>query len=255
MNSKQFKVVVVEDERLIAKNIKRNIERASEAFTVVAIAHDGEEALRYIEALLPDVVVTDIRMPGIDGIELIGILSEKYPFIKKIIVSGHDDFPYVQSAIQNGAANYLLKPVNHEELKDTLDRIEREYAVEKGEALSQYLPDKKAPEDIAGLVKEYIFKNYRQPIDLSTIADELGFSPSYLTKVFTKYTGVSPNRFLKQHRMTIARQLLSDPSYPIKTVAEIVGIPDQFYFSKSFKQIWDMTPSQFREDQKKDGER
>ncbi|MBC5648460.1 response regulator transcription factor [Christensenella tenuis] len=252
MNSKQFKVVVVEDERLIAKNIKRNIERANEAFTVVAIAHDGEEALRYIEALLPDVVVTDIRMPGIDGIELIGILSEQYPSVRKVIISGHDDFPYVKSAIQNGAANYLLKPVNHEELKETLGKIEREYDMEKGEAFSKYRPDKKDPEDIAGLVKDYIFKNYEKPIDLSTIADELGFSPSYLTKLFTKYVGVSPNRFLKQHRMTIARQLLSDPSYPIKTVAEMVGIPDPFYFSKSFKQIWEMTPSQFRSGKKEE---
>lgn len=251
MNSKQFRVVVAEDERLIAKSIKHNIERLNKAFSVIAIAYDGEEALRYVQTLLPDVVVTDIRMPGIDGIELISLLSERYPSVKKIIISGHDDFLYVQSAIQNGATNYLLKPLNHEELKETLGKIEREYEMEKGEAFSRFCPDKKDPQDIACLMKDYIFSNYSKPIDLSTIADELRFSPSYLTKIFTKYVGVSPNRFLKQHRMTIARQLLSDPTYAVKTVAEMVGIPDPFYFSKSFKQVWDITPSQFQKENEK----
>ena len=246
MNSKQFRVVVAEDEYLIAKSIKRNIERANAAFTVVAIAHDGVEALQYIETLLPDVVATDIRMPRINGIQLIEQLKERYPFIQKIIISGYDDFLYVKSAIQNDAVNYLLKPINQKELQDTLHQIEQKYAAEKEEALFKFCPDKKDSQNIAEEIKNYIFVNYGKPIDLSSIADALGFSPSYLTKIFTKHMGISPNRFLKQYRMAIAKQLLADPSFPIKMIAEMVGIPDPFYFSKSFKQIWNITPSEFR---------
>ena len=246
MSSKEFLVLVVEDEKLIARHIAKHIPLCNPAFKVMGIAQDGRQALDEIERQTPDLVVTDVCMPELDGIELTRILNADYPQIKKIIVSGHDDFSYAQSAIENNISNYLLKPVNMDELREALDKLESEYMIEKGEIFRAMDMKRDDPELIARAVKEYMLQHYREQTDLTTIAADIGISLSYLTKLFAKYFGVSPSRFLRQHRMSVARQLLSDPSYSVREVAELVGMPDQFHFSKAFKQAWGFTPSHFK---------
>ncbi len=246
MKLKHFSVLVVEDEKLIAKNIAKNIPICNEAFQVAAIAYDGREALDYVEKLMPDLVITDICMPDMGGIELINRLSRDYPQIKKIIVSGHDDFAYAKSAIENRTVNYLLKPVNYGELKETLDKLEKDYALEKEDIFELIGKKEYDVEHVAELLKDYLLKHYMDQIDFTAIASKLGYSLSYLTKLFAKYIGTSPGRFLKTHRIMLAKQLLKDPSYSVKDVAELVGIPDQFYFSKTFKQVCGVTPSQYK---------
>ncbi|MDR1797673.1 MAG: response regulator [Clostridiales Family XIII bacterium] len=249
MNSKQFDVIVVEDEKLIANNIKKSIESCNPAFRVVAVAHSGLDALDMVKELLPDIVFTDIRMPELDGIELISRLTVEYPSIKKVIVSGYDDFVYAKSAILNHTENYLLKPINLDELRDTLRKIEEHYLHEKADASSRFYKDKQQPEDIARYLKDHIDEHYQEALNLASIAKELELSTSWLSRIFQKHTGESPSHYLKRRRMTVAVQLLRDKSYTIKQIAELVGIPDPFYFSRAFKQAYGSSPSRFRDEQ------
>ena len=121
--SRQFKVIVADDEKLIANNIARRVEDSSEAFRVIARAGSGTEALEQARELLPDVVFSDIKMPEMDGIELISKLRKEHPEILCVIVSGYSDFEYMKAAIQNSAVDYLLKPVNPEELHRLLQKL------------------------------------------------------------------------------------------------------------------------------------
>ncbi|MCG7379459.1 response regulator [Paenibacillus sp. ACRSA] len=122
----QYKVLLVDDEPW-NRDILRNLGAWAELGMIVAgEAEDGQEALQLIGQLQPHIIITDMRMPGTDGVELLQTLSAQYPMIKVIVVSGYDDFNYAKHAIRHRAADYLLKPVNPEELNAVLAKCQRE---------------------------------------------------------------------------------------------------------------------------------
>lgn len=242
--SNTFSVVVVDDEKLIAKNIAKNIEKANSSFSVVKILSNGLDALDYIKENPPHVVFTDIRMPLMDGIKLSGEINSLNLPSKCVILTGYADFSYAKAAIQNKAFDYLLKPVNLEELEKVLKKLELSILAESPEITLENDNNKK-PEDIVFLVKEYVHNHYSEAIDLNVIADNLGFSASYLTKVFAKCEDTTPSKYVRNYRMNIAKQLLSTDA-TLDTIANAVGYTDPFHFSKSFKQAVGVSPSEYR---------
>ena len=228
MSKAKFSVLVVEDEKLIARNISRSIQRVNSSFEVVAIASNGEEALAITDELLPNVVFTDID------------------FIVCVILSGHNDFAYAKEAIQHQVMEYLLKPVNDDELSEVLRKIEKNLLTFQEEFEMANNTSFQKPENIAELVEEYIHKHYMELLELGEIAEKFGFSVSYLTKIFTKFTGKTPSKYIRDYRISLAKQLLSNPNLSISVVGKKVGYPDQFHFSKIFRQATGMSPSEFR---------
>ena len=118
-----YRIILVDDEEEVRKSSIRKIDWTSVGFTVVGDAENGEEALEKIEGLEPDVVLTDIRMPYMDGLTLAERIRQKYPSMKIVIFSGYDDFEYAKRAIKLNVTEYILKPVNVEELTAILKRI------------------------------------------------------------------------------------------------------------------------------------
>lgn len=238
-----FRVLVADDERLIARNIAKNIERANPAFRVVGIAQDGAEALELVGRLLPHVVFSDIKMPVIDGLALFSTLSREHPEIRKVIVSGYADFALVREALQNNAFDYLLKPLNHEELRHVLERLADQLYSER-RLLSSEKQDN--TEKIVSAVQAYLKDHFAQPIDFAIVSSQYGFSGSYLTRIFHEKTGVTPQKYLIQYRMNQARWLLTDSKLSVQEVGARVGYPDPFHFSKVFKQNMSVSPAQYR---------
>lgn len=126
-----LKILLVDDEDITRKGMMKIINRAQAGFEVVGEARNGLEALYSIENNPPHVVITDIQMPLMDGRELVTKLENKYPQIRKIVLSGYNDFNYVRSTMKCGAADYLLKPVDSEELINLLKKIEDDIQQEK----------------------------------------------------------------------------------------------------------------------------
>ena len=118
-----YRILLADDEEEVRKAIIRKIDWENIGFQVVGDADNGEEALEKIEQLKPDVVMTDIRMPYMDGLTLTARIRQKYPSIKVLIFSGYDDFEYAQQAIKLNVTEYILKPVNVEELTEILHRV------------------------------------------------------------------------------------------------------------------------------------
>lgn len=247
MNHK-FSVLVCDDEKLVAKSIVKNIEKINPAFEVVGVAHDGEQAFDLVENLLPDAVFTDIKMPVMDGLALIGLLSLHYPFIKKVIVSGYNDFEYVKNALVEHASDYLLKPINPDEMHKVLKKLQSEIVAEHKAFLKETAHS--SPDEIVFQVRTYFIQNFSSQIDLSLVAESLGFSPSYLTKVFKEQLNITPYRYLNKLRIDVAKKLLRNTALPIKTIAENVGFGDQFHFSKNFKLLNGLSPAQYRNNAK-----
>ena len=118
-----YRIMLVDDEEEVRKAMIRNMSWEQLGFTVAGDAENGEDALEKLEQLEPDVVMTDIRMPYMDGLTLIARIRERYPFIKILIFSGYDDFEYAKQAIKYNVTEYILKPVNGEELAEILKRV------------------------------------------------------------------------------------------------------------------------------------
>ena len=131
-----YKVFLVEDEIIVREGIRSSIPWDNTSYTLAGEAPDGEMALSMIQDIKPDILVTDIRMPFMDGLALSRIVKKTLPWIKIIILSGHDEFEYAREAISVGVEEYLLKPVSSQEMLETLDRIARRIDEEKERLLS-----------------------------------------------------------------------------------------------------------------------
>lgn len=245
MDELTITAIVVEDEKRLARNIAKHIGEIR-PFVVTDIFSNGEDAWNAIQASPPQVVITDISMPVMDGIELAERIFRSGYRTRCVILTGYADFQYAQAALRADVTDYLLKPVDDEELKRVLKKIELSILSEMPDVFSSHKKDPLNPEEIVSLVKQFVQKHYKEDISLNVLAKKLGYSPSYLTKVFNRIEGVTPSSYLREYRMNIARQLLKNPSASVNAVAEAVGYPDPFHFSKSFKQTFGYPPSECR---------
>jgi two-component system response regulator YesN len=131
-----YKVFLVEDEIVVREGIRNNIPWEETPYALAGEAPDGEIALSLIQDIKPDILITDIRMPFMDGLALSRIVRKTLPWIKIIILSGHDEFEYAREAISIGVEEYLLKPVSSRDMLQTLDKIARRIDEEKEKLLS-----------------------------------------------------------------------------------------------------------------------
>ncbi len=249
MSENYFPVVIVEDENLIAKNIAKHIEAENSKFKVVGIYSNGEDALNAIKEQPPAVVFTDISMPVMSGLELAAEINRTMSHIKCVIITGYADFEFAKQAMHYEVKDYLLKPLDTEELHLVLKNLELSLTEISDKMHSENSNESTmSPEEIVTLVKDYVKKHYSEEIDLNSIARILGFSSSYLTKVFNKVENTTPSKVIRSYRMGIAKQLLNDDSLTIQQIASHVGYSDPFHFSKSFKQTVGISPTQYKQE-------
>jgi two-component system, response regulator YesN len=137
------KVFLVDDEAVIRRSMAQNIDWGKEGYIYCGDASDGEMALPLIEKHQPDIVITDIMMPFMDGITLSKKIKEKYPHIEIIILSGHDEFSYAQEAINIRVANYCLKPVTPEDIISVLNKVREKLDSQSGKHM-QHIVSKEA---------------------------------------------------------------------------------------------------------------
>lgn len=247
--TRQIRVLVAEDEDLIRNNLVRKIEGIDDAIKVVCTAQNGKEALELVQAEQPDLLVTDIRMPVMDGMELIKQMHLYYPRIYKIITSGYADFEYARQALQFGVTEYLLKPISTDEMRKVLARVKASIQSEES-AFKENMKGMHNPgmntEEIVNMVQRFLRDNFQKEVSLEQIARNFNFNASYLSKLFIKHTGELPSRYLMSLRINEAKYLLTNHrSLSVKEVGEKVGYPDQFYFSRIFKQMTGCTPKDY----------
>ena len=118
-----YRVVLGDDEPEVLRSIQRTLDWEKYGFSVVGAFLNGLDVLEFLENHDVDIVFTDIRMPFMDGIELMHKIKEKYPYIKLVIISGYDDFQYAKEALIHGVLDYILKPINAREMSEVLQKV------------------------------------------------------------------------------------------------------------------------------------
>lgn len=265
-----FKVLIIDDEEIIREGLTKTIDWEAIDCTIVGEAEDGDEGARLINSLKPEIVLTDIRMPGLNGLEMISKIKELNITCKILILTGFRDFEYAQEAVRLGAFRLLLKPTKNEDIisavKDAMSEIKK---LKHDEVLVNSL--KKKVKQYYGLGEttipeieksettntkntkylvckalEYIKSNYTKNLDLTTVAEELYISTWHLSKLLKKETGSNFIDILNEVRIEEAKNLLLSPKYKIYEIAEKVGFSDVPYFTKLFKKISGFTPMEYK---------
>ncbi|MCR8635103.1 response regulator transcription factor [Paenibacillus radicis (ex Xue et al. 2023)] len=333
-----MQILIVDDEPIISLGLIKMVQTYTPAFKGIRTAMNGHEALKLIAELTPDIVLTDIRMPKMDGLSLCQSIHEQYEHIQTIVISGYNDFEYAQKCMDYGVKHYLLKPVTKSDIHEVLDKLTRKmvrgyvsvslYAewvdrmeqsiwslqmdelerltgqwrttvLSSGLTLAQtnellqdclvllikrfqtrrFSPYLAKTDVAASSVKEaldifefqlkqlatdllairngnfkdpmeearaYIDSRLSQEISLDQVAMMVGLTPTYFSALFKKTTQVTFVHYRIHKRMEKAKELLAIPHIRIVDVALEVGYEDYPHFTKTFKKIVGVSPSEYR---------
>ncbi len=250
MDEHFYRVVVCEDEPLLLDRMRRKIDHLDCGFRVTGCAENGREALELLAEAGADLVITDIRMPVMDGIELIRRVREQQPRLECALISGHGDFEYARTALRLGICEYLLKPVSEDELQQALVRIREKLDGWRGELKSELAPAEEAGAD--GVIEQlgaYIREHAFEEIQFAELITRTNYHPNYISRLFGKRFGAPPQRYQILQRMNEAKRLLMLlPDEPVRRIAQRVGYPDQNYFTRVFRQTTGVSPQRFRKE-------
>ena len=238
-----MRIIVIEDEEYVCKCVSELIEEMSSSYHVIVRTTNSLNGWNLIEKLVPDVVVTDIKMSGLSGLDLIKMAREKRLPTKFIIISAYSDFEYAREAIKYKVNAYIVKPITYEEVKEALQSISCE---SENLASEEEMPQMLAVRhpSIQKAIK-YIEQHYSEPITQASIVEKLHLSTQYFSQLFHKETGIKFSRYLMNHRVKVAKTLLALPNARISDVAKEVGYEDEKYFHKVFKHITGVSPREY----------
>lgn len=335
-----MRVLIVEDEPVIQKGLVKMVQRYPASFSAIYTADDGESAFETIRKLEPHLVLTDLRMKRMDGLELCERIHREYGHVQVVIISGYNDFNYAQRAMEYGVKRYLLKPVIQQDVHDMLkelisgmtgniipvhkymdwaeqlehsiwllQREESAHLLEEGERsglfeglnlirmeavlndcltmiverlqrrgwkpTSQCRGEAAAANTkmeamavfagrVSGLLEElqltrkgnfkdpieeaktFIDRHLAEDITLEEVAKRVGLARTYFSALFKKMTGETFVHYRIKKRMEEARRLVAVPTLTITDIAILVGYEDYPHFTKTFKNFFGMSPSEYR---------
>lgn len=238
-----YSLLIVEDESLVRRGLTSLIDYKQLGISDVREAENGKQAWKMIQQHQPDILLTDINMPQMDGITLAQHVKLHYPRIHIVFLTGYDYVDYLLSALKLGADDYLLKPISKKEIEaffvtvvGKLEKERKENQIHQVEIISEETE-----------IEKLIHSQLDNPdLSLVKVAEQLGFTPNYVSVLIKKKLGMTFQDYVITQRMNKAKVLLLSTSMKIYEVALAVGMEDVNYFSVRFKQIVGVTPKQFQ---------
>jgi two-component system response regulator YesN len=249
------KLLILDDDIQIREGIKNSVDWESLGFDEVQSAGDGLAGLVSARKMAPDIVLSDVRMPGIDGLDFLCEIKKIFPRIKVILISGYDDFEYLQKAIRYGADAYELKPVKIQNLLRLVEELKEKVIAEKispdpvgSEKKNTPFADRRINQAAA-----YVHAHLSANLSIGTLGKELRMSPNYFCSLFRKKTGLSFNSYVNRTRLDASAYLLEHTDQRIYEIADNTGFRDSVYFTQAFKKAYGCSPSEYRKNRQKEG--
>jgi YesN/AraC family two-component response regulator len=241
-----YSVYLVDDDSWILEELVEMVPWLDYAFEVVGSSTDPLRAVEEIEKLSPDVVFCDLKMPNMDGNELIRTLKEKGVTSEFVMLSAYDSFENVRAFFQQTGFDYLLKPVNNADIQIVLEGLDARLS-KRAPLKDENEKDSLTENPGFNKIISYINDHFDEKITLNTLAKQFGFSKGYICGLFQKYFNKSLNLYLTEKRMELAKELLLDKSILVKDVAFRTGYADYYHFFKVFKNHYGISPKELRE--------
>lgn len=242
-----LRVLIVEDEEMIRKGIVLTVDWTALDCVVVGEAANGVQGLEAARRLKPNLIITDLKMPQMDGIEMLKALRAEGCKAYVIILTAYDNFSYAQSALRLGAVDYLLKPFHDGDLEHAITHLQTNIAPKAAERDAGVSVRKGDKSRYVLEAMDYISKHYNEPdISVGTVAESLNISEGYLSHTFKKETDYTLLNYLTRYRIHKAMELLKDCRVKVYEVAEQVGYRDIAYFSATFKKYAGISPSEYQ---------
>ncbi len=231
-------VLVVDDDMLICENVKSKLFRiASDGMLECETANSVIEAKIAIKTRVPDILITDLNMPGISGLSLVKYVKENYPDVHIYVLSGYDDYQLVRQAFVSGAEDYLLKPMEIEEL--------REKVVNRALRNQTRQDEKEVSFEIQSALA-FIEENLTRDLTMDEVAGSIAMSYNYFSRRFKECTGYSFPEYINLRRIDLSKSYLQDPSLKISEIAYKMGYNSASTFSKTFKKYEGCYPADYR---------
>jgi YesN/AraC family two-component response regulator len=248
-----YKILLVDDDKAIRYLYSKMKVWSQCGFEISMEASNGKEALEILQDKQFDLVVTDIRMPFVDGIELLRAIKERNIDTCIVFVSSYNDFEYARQGLILGAFDYVLKPTKEPQLHEVLSRaktyLDEKYSnIKVSQGVLNALQVLNLQDDNAFIHKVclYFTENYGKLVTMDTIAEYFTFNKDYFGKVFKQNTNVTFNYFNSLVKMEYAKELIKTGNYKAYEISEILGYSSVDYFTKVFKDITGETPSQYK---------
>ncbi|MDY3917689.1 MAG: response regulator [Candidatus Limivivens sp.] len=241
-----YKVVIIDDEPIIVEGLTKILPWEKWDCRVVATALDGLEGAEVIRRERPNIVISDIAMPGLDGLKMVAGLKSEFEDMEISILTGYRDFDYAREAIRLGVTRFMLKPSKTEELMEAVEAMVVNLKKKKitGEAAEE--KESAAGSFIVNNALEYLREHYAEKITLGELADKIYVSQWHLSKLLNRHTGQNFSEILGSIRIEKAKELMKDPALRIGDVAEQVGFQDIAHFSRVFKKHVGMSANEYR---------
>lgn len=255
-----IRLLIADDEKLEREALTEIVNRRFEHEVVLEFAENGRKAADTAVLWGAELILMDIEMPGMNGLDAARAILAQRPSCRVIFVTAYSLFQYAHEAVHLGACDYLLKPVDPDELEASIRRAIRQIETErKLAALASVQPKTEAPEQeemdegensqtalVMAHVRKYLEDNYMFDLSLDSVGEILHISPAYLSAQFKKYQKMNFLDCLTELRINAAKELLADPFRSSAEVASMVGYEDASYFARAFKKRTGMTPTQYR---------
>jgi two-component system, response regulator YesN len=248
-------ILIVDDEQTTRQGLKKTLERWSACRYEILSAADGPEAYDLFAKTKIHLLITDICMPEMDGLQLLKNIKEKGYKPVVLIISGHPDFIYAQEAIRLGVINYLLKPLSKQKLIEALEQaLEMEASLQRTDQMVKVADQKILKVDSRNnlsnsAIKEaitYVNHYLTSQISLREVADSVHLNASYLSVLFKEQTQLTFSEYLTRKRLQVAKNLLLTTDLQIDEIANQSGYQTAKYFIKIFKEYEGVTPSKYR---------
>lgn len=260
-----LKILIADDEVIERLVLEKKLKKYYKEEHQILVAQNGRQVLETYERELPQILILDIEMPGINGLEAAREIRKRDKSCSIIFLTAFDEFSYAKAAISVHALDYLLKPCDEHELINAVDEAIRfalsrasQPQVKAGEQMQNASSPVKSPSQ--GLPEEqtegdeqqeefraYIMQHYMEDIAVKDISGYFGYSEAYFCKRFKQYFGHSFVSYLTDYRMQRAEELMRTSSLSIKEIGKAVGYPDPNYFTKVFRRVRGVSPSGFRD--------
>ncbi len=241
-----YKVVIIDDEPIIVTGLTKMLPWERYGCEVAGTAANGLEGLSVIREKKPDIVISDIYMPRMDGLSMAAALKSEFENMELTILTGYRDFELAQQAIKLGVARFVLKPSDMQELEEAISVMVNNLKKKgiEGE------PESAANSFIVNKALEYMREHYQQKMTLKDVADNTYVSQWHLSKLLNRHTGQSFSELMNGIRIEEAKKLLKNPAYRVGDVADMVGFLDMAHFSRVFKKIVGVSANEYRNSMK-----